>query len=578
MLAQALKIRSMSIAVLTFGFVLSFALLSTIYAPTPIVNQMVERDIREQAQLWEQRLLRNLHRGARSFVTGQISTVDEAFMRVIPQVSDTYRFKLFDRSGQVFWSTRKSDVGSTNSKPYWVTEVAQGEVYYQSAHKPTEEIDTFVGTPIEGQTHLVVEIYQPITVDGQFAGAIEFYSDITDLHATFEGRVRLVLGVATGFTTFIFFLLLLAVMHSNRANLIAQKKTAANERYSLDRQLKLANEVQLLGELNEWLQSSSSLTELFQMVSSFLEHLLPKSSGSIYIYSNSRDVLDAAVCWNGGTTKEHIRPTDCWGLRRGRTYKYGTSDINFTCDHAEPHDDAPYFCFPILAHGETVGLMHLKSNCENDHSEFFESRNLAQMCAEQISLAIANVRLRDELQDQSIRDPLTGLFNRRHVSSLIKKAASQSAKTGTPFSLISIDVDHFKKFNDTYGHDAGDIVLRAVGEAFNDAVDGDEVASRYGGEEFLIFLPGSDAAKGFERAEKLRRTINGLSIRYGEKTLPKIGISAGVASAPEQGVDTQQLIKIADDALYAAKAKGRNCVVTAGKDNLSSHDQVIAAE
>lgn len=573
-----LQQKSLNFSVLTLGVVLALAVSAMIYAPKPLVDRMIERDIRAQAVLWEQRLLRNLEEGARTFSAGEITEADMAFMSVIPETSDTYRFKLFDRTGTVFWSTRDSDIGTENTKPYWADQVAQGEVFYKTEHKPSEEIDTFVGTPRENQSHLVIEIYQPITVDGQFAGAIEFYSDITDLYGTFLKRVQIVLGAATGLTTLVFLLVLVTVIHANRSRLSAQEETAANERQSLDRQLRMAKEVQLLGELNEWLQSSSSLTELFEMVSKFLEHLLPQSAGSIYVYSNSRDVLDGAVHWNGGKTKDHIRPTDCWGLRRGRTYKFGASDIHFTCEHAEPHDDRPYFCFPILAHGETVGLMHLTSNCEGDNSEFFDSQRLAQMCAEQISLAIANVRLRDELQDQSIRDPLTGLFNRRHVSAVIKKAASQSASTGAPFSLVSIDVDHFKKFNDTYGHDAGDIVLRSIGEVFANSVNGDEVACRYGGEEFLLFLPGCDADLGHQRAEQIRRAVNDLAIRYGEKTLPKVSISAGVVAAPEHGTDPQQLVKLADDALYNAKAQGRNCVTLAGAGEEEADARWIAAE
>lgn len=573
-----MKQRSSSLTIVLLGAVLCTAIFAMIYAPVPLVDRMVERDIRAQAQLWEQRLLRNLENGARTFSTGTITTQDEEFMEVIPESSEIYRFKLFDATGLVIWSTRDSDIGTVNEKPYWSDQIAQGQVFFKSELKPSDEIDTFTGIPTEDQTHLVIEIYQPISVDGQFAGAIEFYSDITELHAVFLQRVQLVLGAAAGFVTLIFMLVLIVVTQTNRARLRTQETTARQERESLDKQLRLAKEVQLLGELNEWLQSSGSLTELFEMVSKFLEHLLPNCAGSIYVYSNSRDVLDGAAHWNKGHVKDYIKPTDCWGLRRGRTYKFGASDINFVCEHAEPHDNTPYFCFPILAHGETVGLMHLKSTCDEDHTTFFESQKLAQMCAEQISLAIANVRLRDELQDQSIRDPLTGLFNRRYIASVIKKAGSHAETSGTPFALISIDVDNFKKFNDTFGHDAGDIVLRSVGEIFAGAVDGDDVACRYGGEEFLIFLSGSDAKKAWKKAEEIRLAVNEMTVRYGEKTLPKIAISAGVSAAPEHGTDPQQLIRIADDALYEAKAQGRNLVVVAGDQQTELETSSIAAE
>lgn len=327
--------------------------------------------------------------------------------------------------------------------------------------------------------------------------------------------------------------------------------------------MQLAREVKLLGELNEWLQSSRSMGELFDMVAQFMAHMLPESEGTVYVYSNSRDVLDGSGSWNGGKLKNHIRPDECWGLRRGRTYTFGDSEVDFVCAHAEPHDDTPYFCFPILAHGETVGLMHLKALQNADMEAFHASRKLAQMCAEQVSLAIANVRMRDQLHDQSVRDPLTGLYNRRHMTDTLRKFIETAKRgTGTP-SVISIDVDHFKKFNDNHGHDAGDMVLRAVGSVLQQACDGDDIACRPGGEEFMILLPDLDAEALSKRAETLRENIELISVSYGGKALPRITASIGLAQYPAHGTMPQDLMRAADNALYEAKAKGRNTVVRA---------------
>lgn len=264
--------------------------------------------------------------------------------------------------------------------------------------------------------------------------------------------------------------------------------------------MQLAREVKLLGELNVWLQSSRSLDELFEMVSRFMTHMLTDCEGSVYVYSNSRDVLDGAASWNSGRVKPHIHPEECWGLRRGRTYTYGTSEVDFVCEHAEPHGDRPYFCFPILAHGETVALMHLKAAEGTSIDEFRAHQRLAQMCAEQISLAIANVQMRDQLHERSVRDPLTGLFNRRHMTDQLRKLLNRTGDTDPCFSLIYVDVDHFKKFNDNHGHDAGDMVLRAVGDVLDRACDGDEIACRMGGEEFMLVLPDLPPKQALERA------------------------------------------------------------------------------
>src|SRR5713101_211344 len=174
---------------------------------------------------------------------------------------------------------------------------------------------------------------------------------------------------------------------------------------------KLNRETQLLADLNEWLQSCNSLGELYQMVAEFLGRLLPTCAGSLYIYANSRDVLESAKAWNGGKIMPAMHPADCWGLRRGRPYTFGENEIDFLCAHVDPSASGDYCCIPILAHGETIGLLHLQfgrddeANGENPSKEAVaEQRRLGLICAEQISLAIANVKLRDELRDQSIRD------------------------------------------------------------------------------------------------------------------------------------------------------------------------------
>ncbi|MEM9633709.1 MAG: diguanylate cyclase [Pseudomonadota bacterium] len=349
------------------------------------------------------------------------------------------------------------------------------------------------------------------------------------------------------------------------------------ERVEQQRQAALTREIRLLSELNEWLQSSSSLDELFGMVSRFMTKLLPSSAGAVYVYSNSRDVLDGACSWNGGKLEAHIRPTSCWGLRRGRPYVFGEGEVSFACEHVTPgEDDEVYLCLPILAHGETVGLMHLTPAANSSKEEFLEQRKLAQMAAEQVSLAIANTRMRDELHNQSIRDPLTGLFNRRHFIDLLRTGLERSQHSGQPVSLVSIDVDHFKKFNDNHGHDAGDMVLRAVGTVLEETCEGDQVPCRMGGEEFMVLLPASSIDAAASVAEKLREAIEKIVVRYGEKNLPKITISCGVAGYPSHGRLPQDLMKSADDALYKSKDEGRNRVTVASGQPAESQSDVDA--
>ena len=362
--------------------------------------------------------------------------------------------------------------------------------------------------------------------------------------------------------------------HKAVDDLNAAKKAAedaeARAKSALDFERKRQGQIQMLSQLGEWLQSCKSLDELYLIVSAHMAQLLPGSSGELYIYSNSRDVLDGACSWNDAKPLEQIRPDDCWSLRRGRSYVYGTGDIAFLCTHVEEQrwnaDGNGYFCIPIIAHGDTVGLLHVKApldhvpGLEREFSPLLKMRQFAIQCAEQISLAIANVKLRDQLRDQSIRDSLTGLYNRRYLLECMRREIGRARKLSLPMSVISLDADHFKRLNDNHGHDAGDAVLRSVGELMRKMFDGDEVNCRFGGEEFVILLPETSAEAACMRAEALRVAVETMVIRYGDHNLPRVTLSLGVASFPEAGSEPQAILASADTALYRAKNDGRNRV------------------
>ncbi len=347
----------------------------------------------------------------------------------------------------------------------------------------------------------------------------------------------------------------------------------------IDRQ-RLNRETGLLSALNVWLQSCSTLHELYEMVSSFLAKLLPSCPGSLFIYANSRDVLESAKAWNGGRVVPTMQPEDCWALRRGRSYTYGEEEIGFVCAHVGPGHTQRYCCIPILAHGETIGLLHLEfpesertGDAAVDDALMAEQRRLAIACAEQISLAIANVKLRDRLRDQSIRDPLTGLYNRRYLLETCRREFARAIRSNTGVGMLSIDIDHFKKFNDDYGHDAGDMVLREVGNCLETMFRAGDVPCRFGGEEFVVILPGADATAAARRTENLRVGIQALAVRYLDQDLPRITISIGVAAFPGAGDTPEAILKAADDALYRAKAHGRNRVELASPAPAIEHEE-----
>lgn len=321
-----------------------------------------------------------------------------------------------------------------------------------------------------------------------------------------------------------------------------------------------------LSELSEWLQQAKSEAELYEMISSVLGRLMPECRGSLFIYANSRDVLEVATEWNGQSRTASIHPDDCWSLRRGHAYVHGTSEIEFHCDHVHDGINDNYCCIPIVAHGDTVGLLHLEykldasETSDEARSRFADRARLGLACAEHLSIAIANMKLREGLRDQSVRDVLTGLNNRRYLLEMARRELLRAERNKSPVSVVTLDVDHFKSFNDNHGHDAGDAVLRHVGEILRSLFAGDAVPCRFGGEEFVVLLPNTDMEGAAIRAEELRARIEALTIRYAEGHLPRVTISAGVASFPDAGGNFTELLRVADDALYRAKQNGRNRV------------------
>jgi diguanylate cyclase (GGDEF)-like protein len=372
--------------------------------------------------------------------------------------------------------------------------------------------------------------------------------------------------------------------HEVRESRRADEIGALGRTYREFRQLALERrkdglEANLLSQFNEWLHCCNSMDELYEVVMKYLTLLLPNCSGTLYLFSNSRDVLDGVKAWSGAEVGPPMHPNDCWGLRRGRAFSHWQDDVDFHCAHVNSSVPSDYCCIPILAHGETIGLLHLMFGTNIGprlEKTLEEQRKLAINCAEQISVAIANVKLRDQLRDQSIRDPLTGLFNRRYLLETCRREFSRAARTNQHVSILSIDVDHFKKYNDNHGHDAGDTVLRIVSECLEKSVRKEDIPCRFGGEEFIVVLLGVTPADAIQRADKLRGSVESLVVRYLDRSLPRVTISVGVATFPDCGDNPQAVIRAADEALYRAKDNGRNRVEASSLLGLPSGAPIVA--
>jgi diguanylate cyclase (GGDEF)-like protein len=188
-------------------------------------------------------------------------------------------------------------------------------------------------------------------------------------------------------------------------------------------------------------------------------------------------------------------------------------------------------------------------------------KQLAVTVGETIKLSLSNLQLREELRQQAIHDPLTDLFNRRYLEEALLHDLHQAQRRNSPLSVVMLDLDGFKQFNDSFGHGAGDALLREFGRVLRETLRKSDIPCRYGGDEFLLVMPDSSIADTQERLDQIRIFLKGLQINYGEQTLGMVTLSAGIAQTPEHGTTPAALLQAADKALYAAKQAGGDRIV-----------------
>jgi diguanylate cyclase (GGDEF)-like protein len=221
-----------------------------------------------------------------------------------------------------------------------------------------------------------------------------------------------------------------------------------------------------------------------------------------------------------------------------------------------------YLCIPILAQGEALGILHFQATDENPGLAEAEL-SLKTTFAGQVGLSVANIRLHEALRTQSIKDPLTGLYNRRYLEEMMEKETRRAVRAEQGLGVLMLDLDHFKKFNDTYGHDAGDAVLRETASFLLKSVRAEDIVCRFGGEAFVVILPVADLKTTQARAERIRSRVRELSVMHQGQSLGTITASVGVAELPQHGTTAKDLLEAADAALYRAKREGRDRVVVA---------------
>jgi diguanylate cyclase (GGDEF)-like protein len=329
---------------------------------------------------------------------------------------------------------------------------------------------------------------------------------------------------------------------------------------------RLNREASLLAEFGELLQSCLSPAEAHKMIVEHSQTLFPGFSGAVGIIANSRDLVEVVALWGEPLLKgRSFPPGDCWALRRGRMHSLRAESQMSICTHIGADRPEYAVCVPMMAQGEALGILYLdngRSVGTSTMNQLPDSQlRLAKTFAEHIALALANLNLREVLRLQSIRDPLTGLFNRRYMEESLDRELRRAIRNQTSLGVMMMDVDHFKRFNDAFGHEAGDAVLRELARVLKAQFRAEDIACRYGGEEFAMILPEATLEETQQRAEKLRELASRTVAQYRGRPLDRITLSIGLSCYPEHGLASEALLQAADVALYRAKEEGRNRVV-----------------
>ena len=341
-------------------------------------------------------------------------------------------------------------------------------------------------------------------------------------------------------------------------------RSSAREAFGRSAALKSADtsreQVARLFEMADVLQSAADYGDANQVLKATASELLPGFSGALYVFNNSRDRLVLSTSWgrlDDEPAPETIQPDSCWALKRGKPHLNRTDGSKLCCEHH--HGSDTVIEIPMIARGEIMGLFQLFAAGDLAEERLDAVTGLASALADGMSLALANMGLREKLRNQALRDPLTGLYNRRYMEDCLQRFVRLADRENREVSVVMVDLDHFKALNDTHGHAFGDSVLRDVAMTIVGGLRETDIVCRYGGEELVVILPDCNLDRAADKAELLRQRISGLSESHGTP----ISASFGVASVPYTSASVMDLLAAADGALYKAKQAGRNQVTTA---------------
>lgn len=472
-------------------------------------------------------------------------------IKTLQQDFDLVKVKVFSPVGEIIYSTDPREIGHVNKERYFHGIVAKGNNYTKVVKKQTQTLE---GLKLSAD---VVETYVPIMNGSKFIGAFEIYFDITERKKKIDDLIshshNIIFIIAAG-------LLAAVVISSLKAGkTVAERDRAKEQLIKQSAELKGTNdELLAFYEVSSAISRTINMDELLSIILNTvtgLGVLNVERKGGIFIIEGDRMKLVSHLGHSKAFLELHkdMKIGDCLCGIVAETGEVlmsedSAKDIRHTIVYpgAVPHG---HIIVPLKAINKVAGVLYLYLAPDFKIDE--RKVKMLVSLGNQIGMVIENARLYEETKSLSLQDSLTGFASRRVMDIMTERSFARAKKYGSRLSVIMIDIDHFKKYNDTYGHSAGDKLLADIAQIISGESSEADFVIRYGGEEFLILFSEAEAAKAYEAAESIRKAVEA-------KT--GITVSLGVASYNKEMQTKEDLINRADTALYLAKQNGRNRV------------------
>ncbi len=322
-------------------------------------------------------------------------------------------------------------------------------------------------------------------------------------------------------------------------------------------------EMTLLGEMGDILRACLTTEEVYEVIVRIAREIFPEEAGALYVLGPLRNIVESVAVWGDpARLATTFTPDECWALRRGRVHWVEDTGVGLLCKHLETPPPRGYLCVPMMAQSEAVGVLHLSHANGTPLAE--SKQRLATAMGERVAMALSNLRLHETLRNQSIRDPLTGLFNRSFMEESLELELRRAARTQGTLVVIMAALDRFQEINDDWGLDAGDSLLCRTAVLLQSKVRKGDVACRFSGHAFVLLLPQSGREVGRRRAETLRDLVREMDVQYpGAREGEKISVSVGMALYPDHGQTVEALLRSAEAAVGRARTGGGDAVVVA---------------